>query len=97
MKDPQPLSELLGRVLARFGVPDPVLWERITQAWLEVVPAPWNTQTRPISLRDGLLTVEVLDSRAQGVLKYGLNGLRQTLETHLGEGVVREIRLTATR
>ncbi|MDH4119559.1 MAG: DUF721 domain-containing protein [Acidimicrobiia bacterium] len=92
-RDPIPLGEVLKAVLNRLGMTDLDRWQRIQNEWEEVAGAPWNTQSRPLSLTNGVLVVEAVTPAAIGLLRYGVVGLRQRLCDHFGDGVVDEIQL----
>lgn len=84
---------MLRVILGRLGVGDLEQWNRIRDEWAEAAPAPWNGQSRPLSLTDGVLTVEAVTPAAVGILRYGVAGLQQALTDRYGAGVVREVKL----
>lgn len=92
-REPAPLGDLIRRILDGLGVGDLDQWKRICDEWPDVVGVPWNRQARPISLTDGVLTVEAMTPAAIGVLRYGTKGLIERLGERYGEGVVTEVRL----
>ncbi|GIU93257.1 MAG: hypothetical protein KatS3mg011_2163 [Acidimicrobiia bacterium] len=92
-REPTAIGDLIRRVLGGLGLDDPTTWEALRRDWSELAGAPWDRLARPLSLRRGLLVVEAASPAAVGVLRYGLDGLRQRLESSLGEGTVREVEL----
>jgi hypothetical protein len=92
-RDPAPLGDVIRTILDRLGVGDLDLWERIRREWTDVVGPPWDRQTMPIALTDGILTVEAITPAAIGVLRYGTKGLAETLCDRYGDGVIAEVRL----
>ena len=92
-RDPAPLGDVLRVILGRLGVGDLEQWNRIRDEWSEVAPPPWDVQGRPLSLTDGVLTVETVTPAAVGILRYGVAGLQQALSERYGSGVVREVKL----
>jgi len=92
-RDPAPLSDVLKVILGRLGVGDLDQWKRIQDEWTEVAGNPWDRQSTPIALTDGVLVVEAISAAAIGVLRYGVSGLEQRLAERYGELVVREVRL----
>ena len=91
MRDPAPLGDLVRDLLNRLGVADPTTWNTVREEWKRVAGEPWASQARPVSLRDGHLTVEAIASPAVAVLRYGRASLVARLTAELGEGVVTEV------
>jgi predicted nucleic acid-binding Zn ribbon protein len=92
-RDPAPLGDVLKTILRQLGVRDLDTWQRIQREWPEAVPAPWNLQSRPLSLTDGVLVVEATTPAAIGVLRYGVGSLQNVLVERYGQGVVTEVKL----
>jgi hypothetical protein len=92
-REPAVLGDVLRTILDRLGVGDLDLWDRICREWSDVVGAPWDRQSKPVALADGILTVEAVTPAAIGVLRYGTKGLVRTLCNEYGEGVVVDVRL----
>lgn len=96
-RDPLPLSDVLNTVLSRLGMGDLSAWERIRGEWESVAPPPWNLQSKPLALTDGVLVVEAVTPAAVGLLRYGINSLERAMAERYGEGVVREVKLRAPK
>jgi hypothetical protein len=92
-RDPLPLGDVLKGILERLGVGDLNQWQKIQDEWVEVAPSPWDRQSRPVALSDGVLVVEAVSPAAVGILRYGVTGLEQRMAERYGEGVVREVKL----
>lgn len=92
-RDPVPLGDLLAGLLGRVGIESLETWRTIRDNWGEIVGPPWDTETRPVAFRDGVLILEASHQAAMGVLKYGRAALEDDLARRLGEGVVEEVRV----
>jgi predicted nucleic acid-binding Zn ribbon protein len=90
---PTPLSEVLAKLLGRYGVGDLRLWERIRREWVEAAGPPWDRQARPLALTDGVLVVEAASAAAVALLRYGTAGLAQRMQDRYGPEVVTEVRV----
>ena len=93
MKEPAPLGDLVKRLLDQLGVADLTVWNDLQSQWEELSGEPWAGQSTPVSLQDGVLTVEAHSAPAVSLLRYGQISLVQRLESALGPGVVREVRV----
>jgi hypothetical protein len=92
-----PLGDVLKGILDRLGVGDLDQWEQIRTQWAEVAGSPWNRQTVPIALTDGVLVVEAVTPGAVAMLKYGVPSLKKALCDAYGVGVVTDVRIKAPR
>lgn len=93
MTDPRPLGDVVRGLLSSLGFANLDTWQRIQGDWAELAGPPWDRHARPLSLRQGVLTVEAVTPAAVSVLRYGVAGLTERLQTELGEGTVREVRV----
>ena len=93
MKDPAPLGDLVRRLLDQLGVADLSVWNDLQSRWDELAGEPWAGQSQPVSLQDGILTVEAHAAPAVSLLRYGQISLVQRLESALGPDIVREVRV----
>jgi predicted nucleic acid-binding Zn ribbon protein len=93
MSDPTPLGDLLRSLMSRMGVASPAVWERIQRDWEQLAGSPWDRQSRPVSLQNGVLVVEAVATPAVAILRYGVTSLVQRLAGGLGPGVVTEVKV----
>lgn len=94
---PEPIDDLLGRILERAGASDAVAGARILEEWDVVAGAQWAGRTRPVSLRDGVLLVETARGGDAAVLRYHCGELVSRIAARWGEGLVHEVRLRVAR
>ena len=69
----------------------------LRRAWGRMFAGPLGRRTCPLSLRKGVLTVEVEGSAWLQQLRYLLPQLRERVNAELGQGMVREVRLAPGR
>lgn len=93
MREPAALGDLLRSLLQRLGAADAGTWRRIEEEWGDIAGDPWDRQSRPVSLHDGVLIVEAVATPAVAVLRYGITSLRRRLDQALGVGVVTEVKV----
>ena len=96
-RNPEPVGALLDGVLRRLGVARPVGVTQLVSDWPTIAGEPWASRSRPVGLRDGVLSVEVADSTAATLLKYDAKSLVSRLEKSLGKGLVTEVRVQVGR
>ena len=97
MKGLEPIADTMGPLLEKLGLSRPDVVSRVTTDWTRLVDEPWSTQTRPVTLRNGELTLEVVSAGASSVLRYRTGELLKHLDDALGSGVVEVIRLKVAR
>lgn len=90
-RDPEPVGDLIQRLLARMGVRNLGAWQDLRDRWVEIVDEPWRTHSRPLALANGKLVVEASTAAAVSLLRYGVAGLISSLDSALGEGIVTEV------
>ena len=96
-KNPEPVGKLLDGVLERLGVARPVDVNQLVGEWGRIASEPWASRSRPVGLRDTILTVETEDSTVASLLKYNVNSLLDSLENELGKGLVTAVRVQVVR
>lgn len=97
MKGLEPIADTMGPLLEQLGLSRPDVVSRLTTNWARVVDEPWSKQTRPVTLRNGELTLEVVSAAAASVLRYRTGELLEHLDETFGSGVVEVIRLRVAR
>lgn len=86
--DLEPLSESIGEVFTRMGLPDPRLMSEIARDWEGLAGPPWAGRSKPISVRGKTLVVEASAPSMVAFLRYGEAGLLRALEERLGPEVI---------
>jgi hypothetical protein len=81
--DPIPITGLIDRVLGRLARADIAPVVRLRIEWDEVA-GPWSTRCRPVSLRDGVLTVVVVSGLEATRLRYEVAALVTRANAALG-------------
>ena len=97
MKGLEPIADTMGPLLERLGLSRPDVVSRVTSDWEALVEEPWSTQTRPISLRNGELTLEAVSAAASSLLRYRTGELLEVLDGALGTGVVDTVRIKVAK
>ncbi len=89
----EPLGGLLPRLLQRLGLKERLHERDVTEAWTEVVGEFIAAHSTPVSLREGVLTVRVL----QPALHYQFEQVSKReilrkLKARFGASVIRDVR-----
>lgn len=87
----------MGPLLERLGLSRPDVVSRITSDWQDLVGEPWSTQTRPVSLRNGELTLEAASAATSSLLRYRTGELLALLDETVGPGVVDVVRIKVAK
>jgi predicted nucleic acid-binding Zn ribbon protein len=91
---PRPLAAALGRVAS--GLEPPTLLARVQACWAEVVGEVVDTEAKPASERDGVVTIACRSSVWAEELKMMGPDLRVRLNAALADDAVAELRFTAS-
>lgn len=95
--DPAPLGASLDKVAKRFGTSSATALHGLFERWDELVGPGIAAHTKPVSLKNGQLLVEV-DSNAWATqLRYMTTELVDRCCAELGAGAVRQIELRVAR
>lgn len=97
MSGPHPIRQVLEDALARLGMGEAKMLLEIQALWTELGDERWVAEGRPVSLRGGVLVVEVSDGAAASLLRYATGRIQAELEERLGPGMVRSVRVTVAR
>lgn len=96
-RDPVRLGPSLDRVARRFGAPSAAAFSGLFQRWEEMVGAGIAAHAKPVSLKRGVLIVDV-DSNAWATqLRYMTTELVGKCCDVLGEGAVKRIEIRVAR
>ena len=98
--DPEPLAakthrpeEFLDTILQATGAGEGINEERLREAWQRIAGDMIAKNTSPESLKNGCLTLKVLQPAMRFQLEQTKAHLLTNLERELGSGVVKSIRL----
>jgi len=95
--EPTPLTELLGDLLSGLGVANPDDAVALVDKWQSLAPTPWSDRARPLTLRGGVLEVEVADGTTASLLRYQERQLLDHLAATLGSGLVDTVKIIVNR
>lgn len=96
MSEPRPLRDSLAEVSAELGLAASEAFTRLCARWSEVVDADVSAHSRPRSLRDGVLAIEVDEAPWATRLRYLESDVIRRSELVAGEGVIRAVRVTVS-
>ena len=97
MTEPTPLTDLLSDLLSGLGVANPHGAVALLERWAQLAPPPWSDRAIPLSLRDGVLEVEVPDGAIASLLRYQERQLLDHLATTLGSGLATSVSIRVAR
>lgn len=83
--------------LTRMGVPWAAANLRIRREWKDLVSGQWRDKARPLVLEEGCLVVEVPSRMDAALLRYGIAGLTDQINTALGSRVVMTVKIITPR
>jgi len=87
-------GEFVKAILERAGAAEGIEEERLREMWREVAGEMVSRHAAPFSLRNGCLTLTVLQPAMRVHLEQMKGMLLKRLQAAAGEGVVKSIRLT---
>ena len=88
----QAVSALIGKTMAALGLGDRMRETEVVQAWKEVVGPFFAAHSLPSGLRDGVLTVRVLQPTVHFEMDRSKREIVEKLKARFGARVVREVR-----
>ncbi|MDJ0924387.1 MAG: DUF721 domain-containing protein [Acidimicrobiia bacterium] len=91
------VDKTLEAVLERVTEGHLATFELVKTIWPQVVGAEASHNSRPVRLSQGVLTVEVADGSTASRLRLRQAQIRSSLETHVGQGEIAQIRLRVGR
>ena len=94
--EPRPLRDSLSEVSAELGLGDPGAFLRLCNRWHEVVGADAGGHSRPRSLREGVLAVEVDDGAWATHLRALERQVRERGSAVVAPGVISGLRVTVS-
>ncbi|NNC90511.1 MAG: DUF721 domain-containing protein [Akkermansiaceae bacterium] len=87
-------AEVLEGILEKLSLQEGIDEGSLREAWGEVAGEFIAKQTEPVSLRDGVLNLKVLQPAMRFHLEQSRGEMLQRLQRHLGKDKIREVRLT---
>jgi len=90
-----PVQQVVPDALAAVLRKAPLSPEKVTLAWRIAAGTPIDRATT-VTLRDGVLYVRARDAAWQREVERGAGIIRTRMDSILGSGVVRELRVTTT-
>lgn len=91
------VEQVLKDVLGGLGMDEAGATAELFSRWRELAGDPWDRRTRPLTLRDGELTVVADGPASASVLRYRVGELVARLSSALGAGVVTSVRVRVGR
>ncbi|MGQ0848066.1 MAG: DciA family protein [Actinomycetota bacterium] len=95
MSQPEPLEDVLVRMLESLQMPSPSVIAALRMGWEEIAGEPWAAQSTPLYIRQHELVVEAKAHQLVAVLRYGVGELMRRLDAQIGAGVVESVRVVA--
>jgi len=92
-REPRPLSASLGRLAASLGAPAPPVLSAVFVGWERVVGPDVAAHARPVTLRDGVLVVDVDQPAWATQLNYLKADLLRQIDEATGSSEVTEVRV----
>jgi predicted nucleic acid-binding Zn ribbon protein len=93
-EDPRPVGDALRAVRRQLGTPAPSVFERVRDAWPELVGDALARHSVPIHLRAGVLRIRVDDPAWGGQFRYLTDTLVAGLAERVPDAAIREISVT---
>jgi predicted nucleic acid-binding Zn ribbon protein len=69
-REPRPVNELVGRLSARWGIGQPDVMAAVFAHWTEIVGEQVGAAATPVSLRQGVLRVDVVEAAWATELRF---------------------------
>jgi predicted nucleic acid-binding Zn ribbon protein len=94
-RDPRPLGELLGSLVAGRGWSERMRFGRLKDEWAAVVGPEVAARSTPVGLNAGVLSIRADGAAWASELTLLGRSIAETVDSYLGGGVVREVRVSA--
>lgn len=93
--DPKPVVDLLRTLVAGRGWSEHMLFGRLLEEWATVVGADVAARSTPVGLRAGVLSIRADGAAWATELTLLGRSIVEKVDSYLGGGVVREVRVSA--
>jgi len=93
--DPKPVGDLLRTLVAGRGWSEHMVFGRLLEEWATVVGADVAARSTPVGLRAGVLSIRADGAAWATELTLLGRSIVEKVDSYLGGGVVREVRVSA--
>ncbi|TML79583.1 MAG: DUF721 domain-containing protein [Actinobacteria bacterium] len=93
--DPQPLGDLLHSLVSKRGWDERMRFGRLREEWAEVVGPDVAARSTPVALSAGVLSIKADGAAWASELTLLARSIVEKVDSYLGGGVVREVRVSA--
>jgi predicted nucleic acid-binding Zn ribbon protein len=93
--DPKPVGDLLRTLVAGRGWSEHMVFGRLLEEWATVVGADVAARSTPVGLRAGVLSIRADGAAWATELTLLSRSIVEKVDSYLGGGVVREVRVSA--
>lgn len=93
--DPKPVADLIGTLVARRGWTEHMMFGRLREEWASVVGEHVAARSSPVGLKAGVLSIRADGAAWATELTLLARSIVEKVDSHLGGGVVREVRVSA--
>lgn len=89
----QSIKEVIGEILETYKLKGRLDEVKLRNSWEKLMGKAVANRTRSISLRDGLLVIQVTSAPLSQELHMGASKIISLLNREIGEEIIREIRI----
>ena len=93
--DPKPLGELLSTLVSGRGWDERMRFGRLREEWADVVGPDVAARSTPVALNAGILSIKADGAAWATELTLLARSIVEKVDSYLGGGVVREVRVSA--
>ena len=93
--DPKPLGELLSTLVSGRGWDERMRFGRLREEWADVVGPDVAARSTPVALNAGILSIKADGAAWATELTLLARSIVDKVDSYLGGGVVREVRVSA--
>jgi predicted nucleic acid-binding Zn ribbon protein len=91
--DPAPVDDVLAAVIERHAGRSGLAGARLIEEWATIGGEEWGAKARAVSVRDGVLVVEVQSGGDATMLRYDEGAIRSRIGARFGAELVTAIRV----
>jgi len=89
---PKKAVDIVTSLMARKGYGQQLATSELQQAWANLIPPAWQTQTRIGNFKRGVLEIIISTSNLRQRLEFDKNNLLKQLQQQLPQNQIKEIR-----